>query len=317
MKNTFLKLSLFSVAFLLFACSDTDKLIDDVFDNTTSGVILRTLETETDIEFNDDSVVLSYLLEVQDEEDGNLTDRVLVYASFTDNTNEIPNNRDEVLIATINSSSFITGERLPRVSFEIGILELESALGMTRDDYTGGDVFPVRFEAITTDGRRFSNDNASQSVLGNSFLLSPFVYDSNVVCPFGGQSLAGTHTFVTTDMFIPGANPCGGTVSGSVVWGETNAEGSYTTSDFSFGLFESSCWNDSPATSSTARVVWFCSNLNTAGTDQYGESWAYTIVSVNGPTMVIEFLSTFNTGEGGVTTLTREGGQDWPAIFQD
>lgn len=317
MKNIVLKSTLFSFVFLLFACSDTEKVIDEVFDNTTSGGILRTLEAETDIEFNDPNVVLSFLLEVQDEEDGDLSDRVEVYASFTDNANAGANSMDEVLLATIPSSQFILGNRLPRVAYSIGIAELEAAFGMTTDDYTGGDTFLIRFELVFKDGRRWSNYNASQTVLGNLFLGTPFVYNANVVCPFNGQSLAGTHTFVTTDMFRPGANPCGGTVTGTVTWGNTNTEGSYTTSDFSFGMFESDCWNDGPATSSNARVVWFCSNLNTAGADQYGESWSYTIISVSGPTMVIEFVSTYQTGEGGVTTLTRAGGENWPSIFQD
>jgi len=317
MRNIFLKSSLFSIVFLLFACSDTDTVIDDVTANTTSGGILRTLDKQTDIAYNDNSVVLSYLLEVQDEEDGDLTDRVEVFASFKDNANAGANNIAEVLIGTIPSSSFILGNRLPRVSFEIGIVELEAALGLLRENYIGGDVFPIRFVSVFKDGRRWSNDNASQTVLGNLFLASPFLYNSNVVCSFGDQSLAGTHTFVTTNMFRPGADPCGGTVTGTVTWGNTNTPGSYTTSDFSFGLFESSCWGDTPATSASARVVWFCSNLNTAGADQYGESWTYTIVSVSGPTMVISFISSYQTGEGGVTTLTRQGGADWPLIFQD
>ncbi len=317
MKNIFLKSTLFSLVFLLFACSDTDVLIDQVFDDTTTGGILRTLERNTDIEYNDPNTVLSYLLEIQDAEDGNLSDRVEVYASFVDNENNGENNRDEVLLTTITNSEFILGERLPRVSYEIGISELENALSMTTEDYTGGDVFPIRFELVFKDGRRWSDYNASSTLLGNQFFNSPFVYNSNVVCPFNEQSLAGEHTFVTTNMFIPGTNPCGGTVTGSVIWGGTNTEGSYTTSDFSFGLFESSCWGDSPATSTSARVVWFCSNLNTSGADQYGENWTYEIISVNGPEMVIEFVSTYLTGEGGVTTLTREGGEDWPAIFQN
>jgi len=317
MKNIFFKSTLFSLVFLLFACSDTEKTIDQVFDNTTQGGILRTLQVSTAIEYNDPSIVLSYLLEIQDAEDGNLSDRVEIYASFKDNANNGLNNKDEVLLATIPSSNFILGERLPRISYQIGIAQLESALSMITEDYTGGDVFPIRFELVFKDGRRWSNFNASSTVLGNQFFASPFVYNSNVVCPFNNQSLAGQHSFVTTNMYIPGSNPCGGTVTGTVTWGATNSEGSYTTSDFSFGLFQSSCWNDNPATSASARVIWFCSNLNTAGTDQYGENWTYEIISVNGPVMVIEFVSTYLTGEGGITTLTRAGGENWPAIFQD
>lgn len=314
----------FTLALFVFACSDNERLQDQVFENTTSGAMLRTLESSTDLSLGAENQKVELLLEVIDEKFGDLSERVDIFVSFQDRnnldedgnfTNE--NSIAEVFLSSIPASSFTTGGQFPTVSITVPLEVLENQLNIESDYYNGGDRFFVRLELHLTDGRVFTNSNTNQTIAGGAFYRSPFIYAANVVCPFDGESLAGSHTFVTSEMFRPGADPCGGTVTGTVVWSESETEGLYATSDFSFGLFESSCWNDAPATSDTAQLLWFCANIVPEGTDQYGENWAYTILSVNGPTMVIEFLSTRSTGEGGITTITREGGQDWPAIFQN
>jgi hypothetical protein len=55
------------------------------------------------------------------------------------------------------------------------------------------------------------------------------LYNANVVCPIT-ESLAGTHTFVTSNMKAAGV-ACGTTVTGSVVFGATATPGVYTISD--------------------------------------------------------------------------------------
>jgi len=204
MKNTFLKLSIFSFAFLLFACSDTDKVIDDVFDNTTSGGILRTLESSTDLPIGLADSGVELLLEIQDEEDGNLSDRINVYASFRHITGAGANDRDEALLKTITSDQFILGERLPRALVTASLPELQALLNLGDDDFTGGDRFIIRVELVFKDGRTWSNNNASQSVLGNSFFASPFVYDANVVCPVPEGSFTGSYTVTSAGAGVLG-----------------------------------------------------------------------------------------------------------------
>ncbi len=194
MKNTFLKLSIFSVAFLLFACSDTEKVIDNVNDDTTSGGILRTLESSTDLPIGLADTGVELLLEIQDEEDGDLSDRINVYASFEHVTGGGANDRDEVLLKTITNDQFILGERLPRALVTTNLPELQALLNLGDDDFTGGDRFVIRVELVFKDGRTWSNNNASQSVLGNAFFSSPFVYDANVTCVVPEGSFTGSYT---------------------------------------------------------------------------------------------------------------------------
>src|SRR5690606_14268958 len=165
MKKIFFKSTLFSLVFLLFACSDTEKTIDQVFDDTTNGGILRTLESNLDLPIGLPDTGVELLLEVQDEENGDLSDFIEVYASFNHLTGGGANSRDEVLLKTIPNSAWIYGERLPRAVVTAALPELQTALSLGNDDFSGGDRFIIRVELVFKDGRRWSDYNASSTLL--------------------------------------------------------------------------------------------------------------------------------------------------------
>lgn len=307
------------LATLLFNCSSEDKTIDTVFDNVRSGIILRTLEITSGEYDNDQPTTANFaaIVEIQDTQNGNYADKILVYASYADN-NATGNDRTEQLIKTIPSSSFTAGERgYPVSEITVTLNEIKTKLNLNDSQVKTCDVATIRLEVVAKDGLVFTNENASATVTGGSYFNSPFLYSANIVGGVLTESLAGNHTYQTRNMFIPGVPSCGGTVTGTIVWTETGTPGLYATNDMSFGLFESSCWSDNPAFSSSSQVKWFCKTLTSLGTDQYGTTWTYTIKRVEGPLLEIEFISAFDTGEGGIVKITREGGVDWPAIMQD
>jgi hypothetical protein len=204
MKKIFFKSTLFSLAFLLFACSDTEKLVDQAFDDTTQGGILRTLESSLDLPIGLTDTGVELLLEVQDAEDGDLSDFIEVYASFVHITGGGANNRDEVLLKTVPNSDWIYGERLPRAIVSATLPELQAALDLGDDDFTGGDRFVIRVELVFKDGRRWSNYNASATVLGNLFFNSPFVYNANVTCVVPEGSFTGSYTVTSASAGVLG-----------------------------------------------------------------------------------------------------------------
>jgi hypothetical protein len=243
MKNIFFKSTLFSLAFLLFACSDTEKVIDEVFDNTTQGGILRTLESSTDLPIGLTDTGVELLLEVQDAEDGDLSDFIEVYASFRHITGGGANDRDEVLLKTVPNSEWIYGERLPRAIVATTLPELQAALNLGDDDFTGGDRFIIRVELVFKDGRRWSDYNASATVLGNLFFASPFVYNANVICPVPEEWFVGSYLMEKTspeeDPFFPDFGQAF-TTEGQVVnitanGTQRNFEFSYFPNSFAFG----------------------------------------------------------------------------------
>jgi hypothetical protein len=319
MKNIIKVLLISSIAFFFYNCSNEDKLIDQVLDGVQNGIILRNIEIYTGEYDNDNPSTANFSakVEIQDSQNGNYTSKINVYASYKDN-NGGPNNRAEALVKSIPASDFSSGPNgLPQTIVTVTMSELRSTLNLTAAQVRTCDVASIRLEAEGNDGRKFTNSNSSATITGGSYFSSPFLYSANIVGGALVDTLAGNHTFETSGMFIPGSASCGGTVTGTITWTESGTPGVYNVNDMSFGLFESSCWFDAPAYSSSSQVKWFCKTLTSLGTDQYGSTWTYTIKSVVGPVMKIEFLSSYLTGEGGIVTITREGGVNWPAIMQD
>lgn len=195
-KNSLL---VFGVALLMVACSDGDKVFDQVIEGEQRGAILRTIDlvsNELPIGVADGSFVVE--LEIQDQESGTLVEAVEVYIGFDDNTETVGpgTNVDEQLFTTVSSSSFTVGEfGLPRFTYSITLPELLGFVGRTEDDITGGDQFPVRFELVLSDGRRFSAANNSGTITG-SFFASPFLYTPTVICPVPEGSFAGMYNLV-------------------------------------------------------------------------------------------------------------------------
>jgi hypothetical protein len=138
------------------------------------------------------------------------------------------------------------------------------------------------------------------------------------LCPIT-DDLSGTHTYTQTSMQYGDGEGTGtgtgiaGTISGTVTWTETEP-GKYSLDDASFGLY-GAIYDDDPAVGPNgAFLTWVCREFLFSGSDQYSDTFTYNIVSVTGPVMVFTWRNTW--GDGGTVTLTREGGVDWPDIFQ-
>ena len=316
MKKFINKISILFVVLSLFACSEGDKVIDQVLSETEiGGGVLRTLTISSPtIALGNASSKFAAVVEVQDVNKSLDTDKIDIYVRFKDNNLADGNNtKAEVLLKSIPSTSFTKGTReFLTASIEVTLPELKSKLAITDAQYTGGDQFIVRLAQVMKDGKVFTSTNTAGTVKGSAFFSSPFEYNANVVCPIT-ESLAGTHTYVTNNMKAAGSG-CGSSTTGTVVFTETSTPGVYTISDLSFGMFSSVCWGDSPAfKSGSSKVTWFCNNLVASGTDQYGDSYTYTITAASGSTITLNWKNTYN--DSGTTVLTRQGGANWPAIF--
>jgi hypothetical protein len=87
---------------------------------------------------------------------------------------------------------------LPTLAVATTLGEIRTTLAITQTQYSGGDQFFATFKYIMKDGRVF-NTNSNANVVGGIYMRSPFKYTLNVVCPIT-ESLAGAHTYVTTNM---------------------------------------------------------------------------------------------------------------------
>jgi len=187
----------FSVAIFMVACQESDNAIDAVFDGTTKGAIIRTVSLNSG-EFNsyDLNSAFDVDIEVQDEQNGGLMEKVNVYLGFKGT---------EVLATTLTASSFTTGPfGLPRANIRITLSEAVAALGLSSSQYTGGDALPVRLELVLTDGRSFSGDDASGSLQG-SYFSSPFRYNTVIKC-IPTSAVPGIYTISMVDSYGDGWN---------------------------------------------------------------------------------------------------------------
>ena len=183
------------------SCDDGDAIVDTLVADTTSGAILRTVEiTSNELFIGDANGVFGVDLEIQSEENGTLVDAIEVYTTFVDNT---PDNMrgatsEEVLIETVSSSMFTAGASgLPQLSYSVTLPTLLSASGVAESEIDGGDQFTQRFEAVLTDGRRFSFADNTATLTG-AFFSSPWVYNATIVCP-PTPPTAGDMGLITVD----------------------------------------------------------------------------------------------------------------------
>lgn len=206
----FLGFGAMAAVVLSTGCEDGDQVFDQIVENETRGAILRTvniISNELPIGVSDGS--FSVDLEIQDQENGTLVQEVEVYVGFSDNSDEIGPGTDvaETLVETISNSTFTVGEfGLPRFSYSITLPELLSIVGRNESDITGGDQFPVRFELVLSDGRRYSSDDNSGTITG-SYFSSPFLYTPTVICPIPEGAFTGTYdlTMANPGVFSGGA----------------------------------------------------------------------------------------------------------------
>lgn len=198
MKNKILNIFLaITVALTAFSCQESDNAIDQVFEGTTYGAILRTVSLNSG-EFNsyDLNSKFDVDIEEQDAEDGALMENVEVFLEFKGS---------EVLLKTIPASDFSTGPYgLPRTNVSVTLQEAVTALGLSASDYTGGDALPVRLQLNLTDGRSFTDTDASGSLQG-SYFSSPYKYNTVIKC-IPTSAIPGNYRFNMVDTYGDGWN---------------------------------------------------------------------------------------------------------------
>ncbi|SDG41917.1 hypothetical protein [Psychroflexus sediminis] len=228
MKTLLNKISLITILAFIIGCSDTEKTIDEVFEGTTRGTVLKTIDEQTSLEFNvGGESLVTVAAEVIDQR-GQDVDRIDVYMSFFDNqtniNDPINNSIPEELYTSVPASELDNSGEYPVFDFRFTGDEFNSFFGLTADDYTGGDRINVRLELVMNDGRVFTSTNVNNVVSGGAFYRSPFQYNVNFVCP-ADTPASGTWTIEMQDSYGDGWN--GGELIVSIDGNET----SYTMDD--------------------------------------------------------------------------------------
>ena len=180
MKKT--KIYITALASLVFAAScDSDQaVVEEVLETFTSGAVLRTLDSSGSFDMFRTERTFAVTVEEQDEQNGELIDRVDITIDYVDNNKEAPTGDDTnlgVAFATLAASDFTIGDRgLPAADFSYTMAEALAALGVDLTDVLPGDRIAINLELFFTDGRSFKASDAAVTVTGGSFFSSPFLY---------------------------------------------------------------------------------------------------------------------------------------------
>ncbi|MEB3344887.1 hypothetical protein U6A24_05415 [Aquimarina gracilis] len=343
MKEIIKYFNLILLAAITLGCDSDDKTVDVILDTFTSGGVLRTIDIDNNMVYNDltmqfdNDANYTLTLEEQDNQNGGLLSEVEIYTRFIENTRVDTNNdgkiddkdddlsTEEGLIRTLTASDFQTGERgVPTSVITFTAAELVSFTGVNESLIQGSDDFELRFILKLTDGRTFSVDDANGNVSGGSYFSSPYTYRTTVKCAIT-ESLADTYTYQITELISApgGRSNCPSTLTGQVTWEETDTPGEYTTTDISFGQFDS-CYNGifKEITFDEIKITWDCIELVAEGTIETVEegsdkeeefTYTYTITETSGSDITIEFGN--SAGDRGTVILTRPNGKVWPTLL--
>ncbi|WP_148639408.1 hypothetical protein [Aquimarina longa] len=345
MKKIVKYLNIALLSSFIFGCSSDDKTIDTVLDGITSGGVLRTINIDNNLIYNnttlkfDDEANYTITLEEQDSKNGKLLDIVEIYARFVENTRVDTNNdgkiddndgnlsTEEGLIRTLKASDFTTGDRgVPITTIVFTADELISFTGVDESKLQGKDDFALRFVLKLTDGRSFSVDDANGNISGGSYFSSPYTYRTTIGCTIT-ESLAGTHTYTVTSLTSApgGRSQCDSMAlpSGVVTWSETDKRGVYKTTDLSFGQFNNCYANTFTSINfEKGKIIWDCTKLvaddkiiveeSTSKKEEF--SYSYAITNIAGADITIKFSN--SAGDRGTVTLTRSDNKPWPELLK-
>ncbi|MFT6601496.1 MAG: hypothetical protein ACJAZZ_000627 [Dokdonia donghaensis] len=196
---------------ILTTCSDDEKAIEVVTEEIERGAVLRNItRIQNNFEAGDLTSAFAVEIEEQDEEDGALLDFVRVYTKYIDR--DVSNGNDtspEIILKDIEASSFTTGPvGLPRHTLNVSYEETVTSHNLDLNAIQPGDQFEVRLEVFLTDGRSYSNDSGSASILTDfCFFKSPYRYVINVIEPIPDADFTGTYFYeIISDQDDTGVN---------------------------------------------------------------------------------------------------------------
>jgi len=320
--------SLFIIALLVGSCAD-EPLPFEVFDDLEKGAFARLLDNNGANFFLTDipGSVYTFTVEFFDENDGQNVSSFDWTVRHRNNANEGITS-EPVTIATAPSSSFGTDPTsgLPTATIELSLQAALDAMGLTETDVNGGD--DIIFDGTITlnDGRTFGPDNSGPAIQGGAGFDGFFRFVRPLLCT---SALDGIYDVSTEATGSVGGWTTGAVATGQLRFDQTGdgeydihftAEGSSVEFlDLSFGTYFAGYGYDAADDSNQSnlpngdvKLIDACNNLSFRGTSQWGEAYFFNSITVNGAVLVIDWFNDF--GEGGITTITRPDGSDWPEL---
>jgi len=261
------------LALLVSSCKDDDFLTGGLNSDVKGSVISISDVVNGFYNFSDPaSASVGFTVDAT----GEATNSVNLFKSF--------NGGESVQFATANS--FTQSYTVPLSEAASGLVDMA--------DLKVGDYFTFSFDDVNTSSGNYPS--------GTTLRV-------DVSCP---SDLGGVYDFVSSNLAADNGYVCPtGEVTGTVTFTDLGG-GAYECSDLGFGQYQSTCWNDGPATSPNATFSELCGVITSGGLDQYDLAYTWVITDVSGPNLSISWSNTY--GDRGEVVITRPDGSDWPNL---
>lgn len=320
------------------SCAD-EPLPFETFEEMQKGAFARKLTDDNGTYFftDPDNSAFNFSVEFYDENNGG---NVASHDWYVWHRNNVTGDvTTPVLMVSTPSSSFGTDATsgLPTASYSFSMNDALAALGLTIDDVNGGDDLIFDGHVVLNDGSSFGPDNIGPSMQGANGFDGVFRFQKPLLCV---SELDGVYDFSTEVTGSTGNATWDGNV-GAVVTGkirfEQAADGVYNIYtdpgdadgveffDLSMGAYfggwgydptdagnQGSMPNTAAGDEGNVQIVEACNKLSYSGASQWTESYSFNSVTVNGSVLVIDWINDY--GEGGIVTITRPDGSNWPAL---
>lgn len=315
MKKLNLYITILLGAFLFITGCEQDRTFVE-FKDLEHGAFPRLLGTVTGayapaFNYNDvEGSSLSFTVEFYDDTDGQSVE------SYSWTVNHAPSGKSGPIGSKSRSEFGTSPDGYPSASFTFTFQQALDALGLTINDVNGGEALDFYATLTLNDGRVFNRINTSTILQGQPAFKAFFQHKANLICP---SLLAGVFDASTTGN--GGIWACGATWTGPVEW-KLDGNGVYDVeatqngevfTDVSMGGYFA-CYGSSAQSSlpnGNLRITDACGKLAYTGLSQWGETYTFNSITVNGAALVIDWENDY--GEAAITTLTRTDGKNWPS----
>jgi hypothetical protein len=295
------------LAVVAMSCADPNLKPIVTFEDAGHGAYIRLVSEsgEKSIDFFDPTTSsYTYSVDFVDDQQGGNVATYRVDLEYVDVTGA--NSKAPTEFKSFAASEFGTSEAGYKSVSDIDLIGTEMIAFFNLSGINQADQFKMTGSLIMNDGTVFASGNSSATVKGAAF-QGHFDVNFPVVCP---SDLAGTHSYST-------ASWCGGpAVIGTSVW-VTEANGVYSIDggDYAFGSYFECYSPTATLPGGNLRINDLCNGLFWTGASRWGETYTFNSVSVSGADLIVDWENDY--GEAGITTLTREGGANWPPLFKN
>ena len=181
------KILLIMLVTSIFIRCQENTLVDEVFDETTSGSVLRTLNSKLNLlDISDDQSAVTIDLQQQDASFGTNFESLNVYVGFIYKDTLRGKNiagDDIKSLKTINASEFTIGSKgLPEYQFNATLAELFAPLSsdVEGNRYLLDDIITITFGVVMNDGTEWTDGNGNANITGGAYFSSPYIYNAPI-----------------------------------------------------------------------------------------------------------------------------------------